>query len=383
MARALQLAARGTYTTSPNPRVGCILVDANQRVIGEGWHKKAGNGHGEVNAIANCLNRKNSPANATAYVTLEPCSHQGRTGACADALIAAGVSRVVYAMQDPNPQVSGRGITKLIEAGIVVDGPLLETEAQALNPGFIKRMQTGLPWVFSKSASSLDGRTAMQSGESQWITGPHARLDVQKLRARSCAIITGSGTVLQDDPSLTVRDESLLRHRGKLDGENTELRQPLRVIVDSKLQIPLGANILQNTSQCLVVYADAEPQNLQQFTSAGIETLQLANSDGKGDLALLLQELGRRQCNEVMIESGAHLIGAFIEAELIDELYLYMATTLLGTDARGLATLSWTKMNQQLRMNLIDMRKVGDDIRLQLQPDYQSNVQQSDRGETH
>lgn len=375
MARALQLAARGTYTTSPNPRVGCILVDANQEIIGEGWHKKAGNGHGEVNALADCHHKNHSPQGATAYVTLEPCSHQGRTGACADALIQAGVSRVVYAMVDPNPKVAGNGLKKLQAAGIVTEGPLLEEQALALNPGFIKRMQTGLPYVVAKAASSLDGRTAMQSGESQWITGPQARADVQKLRARSCAIITGSGTVLQDNPSMTVRDQSLLTH----DGENSDLRQPLRVIVDSKLQTPLNAAILQPSAECLVVYAQADAEKINLFTAAGIETLQLANADGKIDLAALLHELGRREINEVMIEAGAHLLGAFIEAQLIDELYLYMAATLLGSDARGLATLPWTSMNQQLRMDIKDLRKVGDDMRLQLLPIYPNSQARGDK----
>ncbi|NRB37164.1 MAG: bifunctional diaminohydroxyphosphoribosylaminopyrimidine deaminase/5-amino-6-(5-phosphoribosylamino)uracil reductase RibD [Pseudomonadales bacterium] len=366
MARALQLAARGTYTTSPNPRVGCILVDVNQQIIAEGWHKKAGFGHGEVNALADCLNRKHSPKGATAYVTLEPCSHQGRTGACADALIQAGIARVVYAMVDPNPLVAGNGLKKLQAAGIITDGPLLEDEAKALNPGFIKRMQTGLPRIFAKTASSLDGRTAMQSGESQWITGPAARADVQKLRARSCAIITGVGTVLHDDPSMTVREQSLLI----ADGENTQLRQPLRVIVDSQLQTPLSAKILQEPGQALLVYAHSDTAKINAFADAGLETLHLPNDDGKVDLNALIQELGRRQINEVMVEAGAHLLGAFIQAELLDELYLYMATTLLGTDARGLATLQWTKMHQQLRFDLSDIRKVGDDIRLQLTPKY-------------
>ena len=372
MSCALQLAARGMYTTSPNPRVGCILVDADQKIIGEGWHKKAGLGHGEVNAITNCLNRRNTPAGATAYVTLEPCSHQGRTGSCADALIAAGISRVVYAMLDPNPQVAGAGLKKLKAAGIIVEGPLLESEACELNPGFIKRMNLGLPYVTAKSASSLDGRTAMQSGESQWITGDEARADVQKIRARSCAIITGSGTVLADNPALTVRDESLLRNNGQLDGENTELRQPLRVIIDSQLKTPLDANILNKPEQVLMVYAAADKETLCAFADAGIETLALANSENKVDIPALLLELGRRECNEVMLEAGAHLLGAFIRAECVDEVILYMAPTLLGSDARALATLPFTQMQQQLRLQIKDLTKVGDDIRLQLIPNYSS-----------
>ena len=370
MSRALQLARRGNYTTSPNPRVGCILVDADQQIIGESWHKKAGLGHAEVNAITDCLRQNNKTQNATAYVTLEPCSHQGRTGACTEALIKAGISRVVYAMLDPNPLVAGSGIDRLKAAGIQTDGPLLADEAARLNRGFIQRMQTQRPYLFAKSAASLDGRTAMQSGESQWITGPEARADVQKLRASSCAIITGSGTVLNDNPSLTVRDPSLLYQ----DGENHILRQPLRVIVDSQLQTPIGAAVLSPAEQCLVVFASAPEQRLKAFKDKGIETLQLANQDAKVDLSALLLELGQRQCNEVMLEAGAHLLGAFIEAQLVDQLYLYIAPTLLGSDARALASLPWTSMHQQLRLTIEDSRQVGNDMRLQLSPEYNKDM---------
>lgn len=358
MARALELARRGLNSTSPNPRVGCVLV-RDSRIIGEGWHVQAGCGHAEVNALASA---KEPVAGATAYVTLEPCSHHGKTPPCADALIEAGVKVVVYGMQDPNPQVVGSGLKRLQDAGIEVIGPVLEQDAQALNPGFIRRMQTGRPRVVAKLASSLDGRTAMQSGESQWITGPAARADVQKLRARSCAIVTGVGTVMQDNPALTVRDEML--------AVNGVLRQPLRVLVDSQLQVPMGARILQQPGRCLLVYVRGKVGKLEALESMGVETLQLANADGKVDLVALVEELGRRQCNEVMVEAGAKLAGAFLREGLLDELVLYMAPTLLGSLARPLFELPMEYMHEQLRCKVKDVRMVGDDVRWQLQPQY-------------
>jgi diaminohydroxyphosphoribosylaminopyrimidine deaminase/5-amino-6-(5-phosphoribosylamino)uracil reductase len=360
MARALELARLGLYSTSPNPRVGCVLVKQGQ-VMGEGWHAKAGCAHAEVNAL---VAAGDNARGATAYVTLEPCAHTGKTPPCADALIRAGVATVVYAMRDPNPLVAGKGLARLQEAGITVLGPILEADARALNPGFIQRMETGKPWVFAKAASSLDGRTAMQSGESQWITGTAARGDVQKLRARSCAIVTGVGTVMQDDPALTVRDMAL----SLMD----ELRQPLRVIVDSQLQTPLHARILQLPGKVLVVYAQASVEKQAQFAGAGIETQCLANSEGKVDLQAMMRELAKRQCNEVMVESGAKLLGALLREQLVDELYLYMAPTLLGSNARPLAALPFEHMHQQLRFTIKDMRKVGEDVRWQLQPHYSS-----------
>ncbi len=365
MARAIQLARNGWYSTSPNPRVGCVLVK-NDRIIGEGWHKVAGDGHAEVNALVSA--RATSPSDimgATAYVTLEPCSHFGRTPPCADALIAAGIVKVVFGMRDPNPQVAGQGLERLHAAGIEVLGPVLEQDAKHLNAGFIQRMETGKPRVFAKAASSIDGRTAMQSGESQWITGVAARVDVQKLRAGSCAIVTGVGTVLQDNPALTVRDESL-------SAAGLPLRQPLRVIVDSHLQTPREAKILQQPGKALLVYAQASPERIEEFTAIDIETLCLCNAEGKVDLQELIVELANRQCNEVMLEAGAKLFGAFLKAQLIDEIYLYMAPTLLGSNARPLAALPIENMNEQIRFDVKDMRKVGDDVRWQLTPCYQT-----------
>jgi diaminohydroxyphosphoribosylaminopyrimidine deaminase/5-amino-6-(5-phosphoribosylamino)uracil reductase len=364
MARAIQLARRGWYSTSPNPRVGCVLVkDGN--IIGEGWHKVAGSGHAEVNALLAARAAGQITQGATAYVTLEPCSHFGKTPPCADALIEAGIVKVVFGMQDPNPKVAGQGLARLQAAGVEVTGPVLEPDAKSLNTGFIRRMETGKPRVFAKAASSLDGRTAMQSGESQWITGPAARADVQKLRAGSCAIITGVGTVLQDNPALTVRDESLGL-------EGLPLRQPLRVIVDSHLQTPLDAKILQQPGNSLLVYAQASPERIEEYSSIGIETCCLCSSEGKVDLQELMVELTNRQCNEVMLESGAKLLGAFLQAQLLDEIYLYMAPTLLGSSARPLAALPLENMNEQIRFDIKELRKVGDDVRWQLTPCYQS-----------
>ena len=356
MAQAMALARRGRYGTSPNPAVGCVLVRNGQR-IGEGWHRQAGGPHAEIHA----LQAAGDARGATAYVTLEPCSHHGRTPPCADALVAAGIARLVYGMQDPNPAVAGRGLARLAAAGIAVHGPLLEADAQALNTGFIHRMRSGLPYVIGKSAASLDGRTAMASGESQWITGPAARADVQKLRAASCAILTGIGTVLQDDPQLTVRDATLAE-------AGLPLRQPLRVIVDSRLRIPLSARVLAGPGQALVVYATAAADNIRALQAAGVECLQLAGADGRVDLPALLAELGRRQVNQLMVEAGSGLTGSLVQQGLLNEWWLYMAPTVLGSQAQPLAGLSLSQMAEQRRWQIRDIRRIGDDVRWQLLP---------------
>ncbi|CAA0082184.1 Riboflavin biosynthesis protein RibD [BD1-7 clade bacterium] len=366
MAEAVQLAERGRYSTSPNPAVGCLLVEtppSGGSVIARGWHQKAGEGHAEVNALREARELGMTLSRSTAYVTLEPCSHQGKTPPCAEALVDAGVARVVYGMQDPNPQVAGRGLTRLQEVGIKVDGPLQEAACRALNPGFIKRMQTGLPRVFAKTATSLDGRTAMQSGESQWITGPDARADVQKLRAQSCAIITGVGTVLADNPAMTVRDACLAL-------PDQLPRQPLRVIVDSQLRLDPDSRILHEPGDVLVVYGQASNERIASIAETGAETLQLANDDNKVDLSALIDHLGQRQCNEVMVESGAKLLGALVAEQLVDEIFWYMAPTLLGSDARPAATLPFAKMNEQIRLEIIETRQVGADCRWHLKPKY-------------
>ncbi len=354
MARALQLARLGRYTTSPNPRVGCVLVRDGQ-VIGEGYHLKAGEPHAEVNA----LRQAGDARGATAYVTLEPCAHFGRTPPCAQGLIDAGVARVVAGMRDPNPLVAGKGVAMLEAAGIHTLSGVLEAEARALNPGFIKRMETGLPYVRVKLAASLDGRTAMASGESQWITGPEARRDVQTLRARSCAIVTGIGTVLADDCALNVRYAE-----ADLPAQATALnRQPLRVVVDSALRTPPTAKILAPTAPVLLATAGS----VGTF-GEHVEVLALSDAAGRVDLRALLETLAARQCNEVLVEAGPALAGAFVAAGLVDEIVLYQATTLLGSDARPLLALSLQRMSEQHRLACVDVRQVGADLRMTLRP---------------
>jgi len=361
MARALQLAERGLYTTEPNPRVGCVLVREG-KIIGEGWHKRAGEGHAEVEALADV---EGSAQGSTAYVTLEPCSHQGKTGPCCDALINAGVIRVVAAMQDPNPLVAGRGFERMQKAGIDVKFGVLEAQARALNPGFIKRMETGLPYVRIKLAMSVDGRTAMDSGESQWITGPAARSDVQKLRARSSAIVTGLGTVLHDDPSMMIRAEQLGLFPGlvseHVSREDVVRRQPLRVVLDSEFKTPASAKIVNQPGKTWLVGA----QSLPSESIANAELKTIAGDDGRIDLGALLQELAANECNEVLVEAGAVLSGAFLQAGLVDELVIYMAPKLLGSSARPLMSLpSMEKMADQVNLEIADVRSVGEDWRI-------------------
>ena len=357
MARALKLAERGLYTTEPNPRVGCVLVRAGE-IIGEGWHRKAGEGHAEVEALVAV---KGSAEGSTAYVTLEPCSHQGKTGPCCVALVEAGVKRVVAAMLDPNPLVAGRGFRYMEEAGVEVKFGVLESQARALNPGFIKRMETGLPYVRIKLAMSVDGRTAMASGESQWITGPAARSDVQKLRARSSAIVTGIGTVLDDDPSMTVRAEQLAAISEHVSVEEVVSRQPLRVVLDSDFKTPADAKIVSQPGKVWVVGAGELP--LSAIGRA--ELKQLANDEGRIDLHELLKSLAENECNEVLVEAGAVLSGAFLQAGLVDELVIYMAPKLLGSSARPLMALpGMEKMADQVELSITETRSVGDDWRI-------------------
>ncbi|SDS98067.1 diaminohydroxyphosphoribosylaminopyrimidine deaminase [Halopseudomonas xinjiangensis] len=366
MARALELAARGLYTTEPNPRVGCVLVNGGQ-VVGEGWHKRAGEGHAEVNALREAGDRAKG---ATAYVTLEPCSHFGKTPPCADALIGAGVARVVAAMQDPNPQVAGRGLARLRDAGIETDCGLLEAEAAALNPGFIKRMQTGRPYVRVKLAMSVDGRTAMASGESKWITGPEARADVQRLRARSGAIISGADSVLQDDSALTVRAAEL--GLPLAEAEAAAARLPLRVLIDGRMRVPLDSRLFREPGPILVVCRGVRGRE-QDYGFAGAELLTLPDDAGERvDLPELLAELGARQCNEVLVESGAGLAGAFFQAGLVDEVIVYMAPRLLGSRARPLLELPIDNMAGAMDLEITDMRAIGRDWRITARPIFPS-----------
>lgn len=362
MTRALQLARRGLYTTDPNPRVGAVLVRDGD-VVGEGFHERAGEAHAERQALAAAGDRARG---ADCYVTLEPCSHTGRTGPCAEALVAAGVARVILAMEDPNPRVAGSGVARLRQAGIRVDTGLLESEARALNPGFIRRMEAGLPWVRLKLAASLDGRTGMASGESQWITGPQAREAVQRLRARSSAVVTGSGTVLADRPSLTVRPAEW-QHSEYL---QIPVRQPLRVVLDSRLRSPLDAPVFAAAEQCLVFSAPgAEQDRRQVFRDAGVEVVE-AGAVGNGvNLRTVLEELARRGANEVLFECGAELAGELVREDLMDELVLFMAPTLLGSSARPLLALpEIEEMSARRRLVLTDLRQLGDDLQLVLRP---------------
>ena len=347
MAQALHLAGRGVYTTTPNPRVGCVLVK-NDAVIGEGWHERAGEPHAEPLALRAAGDKARG---ATAYVTLEPCSHYGRTPPCADALIAAGVARVVIAMQDPNPLVSGQGIAKLRAAGIEVECGLMEGEARTLNIGFVNRMTCGVPWVRSKIAASLDGRTALANGESQWITGEEARRDVHILRARSCAVLTGIDTVLKDDAQLSVRHV-------------LTSRQPLRVVLDSSLRIPCDAKIFQD-GQVLVVTVAAEEKKIAALERAGAKVVVMGNESGQVDLPATLRYLASIGCNEVLVEAGSTLNGALLKAGLVDELVLYFAPQMLGDMARGMAQLgALDKLNQRVELAWQDVRQVGKDLRI-------------------
>lgn len=368
MARALRLAERGLYSTMPNPRVGCVLVKDGD-IIAEGWHKVAGEGHAEVNALKAA---GDAARGATAYVTLEPCSHTGKTGPCAQALVEAGIVRVVYAMEDPNPQVAGRGLDILDDAGVEVSGTLMEESARGLNLGFIQRMQRGLPRVTSKSAMSLDGRTAMASGESKWITSPKARADVQRLRARSCALITGVDTVIYDHPQYTVREDEL-----GLEPEQAKLaaaKQPLRVIVDSTLRLPKSSLILQGGGPILLVHCDAD-EALREGWPERVELLSLPGKGqhaGRVDLLALLRELGKRECNEVLVEAGATLSGGFMRRGLVDELCVYLAGTLMGSSARPLFELPLDTMAGKLELKITDVRAIGDDWKITAVPDKEA-----------
>lgn len=356
MTLALRLAEQGLYTTQPNPRVGCVIVK-NQQVIGQGAHLKAREPHAEVYALRQA---GAAASGADAYVTLEPCSHHGRTPPCVDALIKAGVKRVIVAMQDPNPLVAGQGVQHLQAQGIQVEVGLMEKEAAALNPGFISRMTRGLPYVRSKIGASLDGRTALNNGKSQWITSEPARLDVQHWRAQSCAIITGVGTVLADNPSLTVRLEN-------------PARQPLRVIVDSRLQTPVDCKMLDATvmkhSPVLIAYVNDVHQKREALAATGAELLCLPAADSRVDLKVLLSNLAQRDINEVLIEAGQGLNGAFLQAKLIDEFIFYYAPKLMGADAKAMFAIpELLEMQQAIDLQVLDVRQVGQDIRLRAKP---------------
>lgn len=355
MARALQLAERGRYITNPNPRVGCVIVRDGQ-ILGEGWTQPAGQNHAEIQALNDAASHGQDVRGATAYVTLEPCSHFGRTPPCADALIKAGIGRVVAAMEDPNPLVSGNGLKRLADAGIQTASGLLVEDARTLNAGFVSRMTRGRPWVRVKIAASADGRTALANGESKWITGPAARRDVQHWRASACAVLTGIGTVKADNPQLNVR-------------EIATPRQPTRIVVDARLETPVDAAMLRAGGAVWIICADDSGPRAEALRAAGALLIPCATDKGRVDLTALTEELGKRQINELMLEAGARLTGSFIAAGLADEILLYLAPCLMGDAARGLAALpEWLSMNQVPRLHWADARKLGDDLRLVLKP---------------
>lgn len=353
MARALRLARRGLYTADPNPRVGCVLVRGDA-IVGEGWHARTGGPHAEVGALEAA---GEATAGATAYVTLEPCCHHGRTPPCTDALLNAGIARVVMATQDPNPAVAGQGQRALEAAGVEVSSGVLEADAEALNVGFFRRMRRQRPYLRSKIAASLDGRTALANGDSQWITGAAARADVQRLRARSSAILTGVGTILADDPSLNVRAAEL-----------AEAHQPLRVIADSSLRTPVDARTLGLEGGVMIMTIAGDVSAHRQLADAGADiqvVAACATDAGRVDLDALLVRLAEREINEVLVEAGAGLNGALLRAGLIDELIIYIAGSVLGDTGRGMFDMpGLANLSARPEFNLADVRKVGTDLRM-------------------
>lgn len=353
MAVALREAERGLYTAHPNPRVGCVLVK-NDHIVGSGFHLRTGLGHAEANAL---LDAGDNARGSVAYTTLEPCSFAGRTPSCADALIRAGIKRVVYGMADPHPKNSGAGFKKLKDAGIDVSGPVLENSAQSLNPGHTRKFQLGLPFVRLKMAMSIDGKTALANGESQWITSAASRRDVQRLRARSSAIVTGVQTVIDDDPALTVRAAELDIDEAVLAAEV----ERMIVVLDPQMRIPAGAKLLNNTNMILATLMETENSR-----SLDVEIMPLPdNGEKRLDLRVLLEELARRDCNEVLFECGATLAGSLLSANLVDELVIYMAPKLMGNKAESLVSLGeLTSMQDVLEMEFTDIRNLGGDIRI-------------------
>jgi diaminohydroxyphosphoribosylaminopyrimidine deaminase/5-amino-6-(5-phosphoribosylamino)uracil reductase len=358
MSRALQLAKRGLYTTSPNPRVGAVVVK-NGKIIGEGWHRFCGGEHAEVIALRQAGAEAKG---ASCFITLEPCSHYGKTPPCSEALVKAGITRVVAAIEDPNPKISGSGIQYLKDSGVVVELGLMQAEATALNPGFILRMKQQRPWIVSKLAMSTDGRTALANGESQWISCEQSREDVQRLRAQVCAIITGSGTVLADNPRMNVR----LDYQPSLeDGSAVAERQPLKVVIDGSQQLNPDYTFFK-TPALIVVAEDAT--NMQPFIDAGVAVMKVPRlvTTGKLDLHQVVRKLATEyEVNELMVEAGAELNGAFLESGLIDQMQIYMAPKLLGNSAKGLFHLpKITTMKENIQLQYLDIKKVGVDVKI-------------------
>ncbi len=347
MSQALQLAEKGLFSTTPNPRVGCVIVQGS-RVVGRGWHARAGQAHAEINALKQA---GSAIKEATLYVTLEPCSHHGRTPPCVDALIHAGVAKVIVAMEDPNPLVAGKGCALLRQAGVEVRTGLMEAEAKALNVGFVCRMLHQRPWVRLKIATSLDGKTALNNGMSQWVTGEAARRDGHRWRARSCAMLTGIGTVKADDPRLNVRHVETSR-------------QPLRVLVDSRLEIPLTAKLLQGGSAVIFTAINSQEKSAA-LQDLGATVIEVPGANGEVDLVKMMHKLTELEINEVLVEAGSKLNGALVQARLVDELVMYMAPHLLGDKAQGMLNLvELTCLENKSKLDIKDLRMVGKDIRL-------------------
>lgn len=366
--QALALATQALWLTSPNPRVGCVITAANGMVLGQGHTQRAGGPHAEIMALRDAAQRGHAVHGATAWVTLEPCAHQGRTGPCCDALAAAGIGRVVSALSDPNPQVAGQGMARLAAAGVQTETLSpdhdMALQARELNLGFFSRMERGLPWVRMKIAASLDGQTALQNGQSQWITGPEARADGHAWRARACAVLTGIGTVLEDDPQLNVRGLDVPR-------------QPHLVVVDSKLELPMNAKLLDTLgageqARQILIYTAANPldpslsDKRSALTAKGVTVIDLPGSGGKVDLPALLRDLARREINELHVEAGYKLNGSLVREGLVDEFLLYMAPQLIGP-GQGMANLpALTALSQSVKLAFHRVDRMGPDLRLLL-----------------
>lgn len=370
MLQAIRLAKKGWYTTEPNPRVGCVIVN-NGKVVGEGWHQYAGQAHAEINALAQANDQAKG---ATVYVTLEPCSHTGKTPPCAEALIAAEVKKVFVAMVDPNPLVAGKGLKKLQAAGIEVESGLLELQARDLNPGFIKRMESGRPFVRIKLAMSLDGRTAMASGESKWISCEESRHDVQCLRAESSAIMTGIGTVLVDDPSMNVRLSAEQLELGSM--ANKQLKQPKRLVLDSQFKMPVDAQIASLDGECIVfTTVNVEnkkdyPFTIEQVAAEQVISEKVASKNKQIDLKLLLNNLAKKEINLLHVETGSILSGALLKNDLVDEIIIYMAPHIMGDGAKGLFHLpGLEQMKDRVSLSIKDVRSIGNDIRITVTPE--------------
>lgn len=352
MNKALEQAAQALFLSSPNPRVGCVIVDASDRIIGQGFTQQAGGPHAEVMALRDASAKGNDVHGATAYVTLEPCSHHGRTGPCCDALIAAGIGKVVGALTDPNPQVAGQGFERLRAAGVDVEIGPGGAESRELNIGFFSRMIRGTPWVRMKAASSLDGVTALHNGQSQWITSAAARADGHAWRARACTILTGIGTVLEDNPRMNVRDVDTPR-------------QPRIAVVDSKLDIPLDAHVLKAPSGCLIYTCSTKQSKIEALQALGATVIAMPNAAGKVDLAAMLRDLAQRGTNELHVEAGFKLNGSLIREGLVDELLFYQAPKLLGTGAMGIANFGpLDSLDQGLPLVFHDVARRGPDLRI-------------------